>query len=350
MKRLIILFSIGLLYSCGTSKHSSNQETILPGQRPEGLVAQVVVPKEDENSETNNMLEEEVSDLKFTDTLRVKELIEFLASDELEGRDSGSEGIEAAARYIESIFKKNGVENYFNSYRDTLTNINIPSYNMVGVVEGNDPDLAKQYIVIGAHYDHVGKIGSASLDSIANGANDNASGTATVLEMARYFGQKRTNKRSLLFVLFSAEERGLLGSSHLAQRLNADGFNLYAMLNFEMTGVPMNSDYLLFLTGYERSNLADVCNTYAGENLVGFLPQAKQYQLFQRSDNYPFHQVFNVPAQTLCTFDFTNYAFYHKVGDEASQLDFVHMARVVNKMIPVIEGIANSVENEVKYY
>ncbi len=350
MKQLITLFSIVLLYSCGTSKSSVDQETKLPGQRPEGLVAEVVIPPEDQISKTSKLPEEEVRDAKFTDTLQVKELIEFLASDELEGRDSGSEGIEAAARYIESIFNNNGVENYFDSYRDTLTNINIPAYNMVGVVKGNDPDLAKQYIVIGAHYDHVGIIGSASLDSIANGANDNASGTATVLEMARYFGQKRTNKRSLLFVLFSAEERGLLGSSHLAQRLNTDGFNLYAMLNFEMTGVPMNTDYLLFLTGYERSNLAEICNTYAGENLVGFLPQAKQYQLFQRSDNYPFHQVFNVPSQTYCTFDFTNYDYYHKVGDEASQLDFLHMARVVNRMIPVIEGIANSEVNEVKYY
>ena len=123
------------------------------------------------------------------------------------------------------------------------------------------------------------------------------------------------------------------------------------MLNFEMTGVPMvQKDYLMYLTGFERSNLAELCNKYAGENLVGFLQQAKEYQLFQRSDNYPFHRTFNVPSQTYCTFDFTNYDYYHKVGDESFRLDYAHMSKLVNKMIPVIEGLANSDENEIKYY
>ena len=350
MKNLFLLVGIVLLASCGTAKRSSITDSTLPGQSPEGLKAEVVMPQEDPKTATNETSGKGFKSLEFTDSVRVKELVEFLASDQLEGRESGSKGIEAAANFIDSIFVNNGVEKYFNSYRDTLTTTVAPSYNMVGVVRGQDPELSKEFIIIGAHYDHIGKISSGTLDSIANGANDNASGTATVLELARFFGQKRSNKRSLLFVLFSAEEKGLLGSSHLAQRLNEEGFNLYTMLNFEMTGVPMEADFLLYLSGYELSNLADVCNTYAGENLVGFLPQAKQYQLFQRSDNYPFHKLFNVPSQTYCTFDFTNYAYYHKVGDEASELDYMHMARVVNKMIPVIEGIANAQEKEIKYH
>ena len=123
------------------------------------------------------------------------------------------------------------------------------------------------------------------------------------------------------------------------------------MLNFEMTGVPMNhSDYLLFLSGYELSNMAEIGNKYANENLIGFLPTAAQFQLFMRSDNYPFHQAFNVPSQTFCTFDFTNYDYYHKVGDETFRMNFAHMARVINKLIPVIEGIANADEQEIKYY
>ena len=95
--------------------------------------------------------------------------------------------------------------------------------------------------------------------------------------------------------------------------------------------------------------MAEISNEYAGENLIGFLPQAKQFQLFQRSDNYPFHQEFNVPSQTFCTFDFTNYDYYHKVEDEAFRMDFSHMANVINKLIPVIEGIANSEEQQIKY-
>jgi hypothetical protein len=94
--------------------------------------------------------------------------------------------------------------------------------------------------------------------------------------------------------------------------------------------------------------LAEVSNGYAKENLVGFLPTAKEYNLFQRSDNYAFHLEFGVPAHTFCTFDFTNFDHYHKVGDEADVMDFEHMATLVNKTIPVLKGIANAPTQEIK--
>ena len=217
------------------------------------------------------------------------------------------------------------------------------------MIEGNDPELKDEFILIGAHYDHIGVVNPENGDAIANGANDNASGTISVLELARYFGTQKTNKRSIIFALFSAEEKGLLGSKHLAKKLKEEGLNLYTMLNFEMTGVPMqDKDYLMYITGYEMSNLAEVSNTYAGENLVGFLPTAKEFNLYQRSDNFPFHQEFGVPSHTFCTFDFTNFAYYHKPGDEAGLMDFEHMSTVVNKTIPVIEKIANAANQEIK--
>jgi hypothetical protein len=289
------------------------------------------------------------ADDSFTTSGRIGEIMNYLASDDLKGRDSGSDGIEMAATYIENYFKSYGVKPYFESYRDTLTNFKDPSYNIVGIVEGNDPVLKNEYIVIGAHYDHIGTIAPENGDYIANGANDNASGTTSVMEMARYFGTQKTNKRSLIFALFSAEEKGLLGSEHLAKKLKAQDLNLYTMLNFEMTGVPLQGkDYFVYITGYERSNLAEVSNTYAKEELVGFLPTAKEYNLYQRSDNYPFHKEFGVPSHTFCTFDFTNFGHYHKVGDEVDLMDFGHMATLVNKVLPVIEGIANSPEQEIK--
>lgn len=289
------------------------------------------------------------ADDSFTNSGRIGEIMNYLASDDLKGRDSGSDGIEMAATYIENYFKSYGVKPYFESYRDTLTNFKDPSYNIVGIVEGNDPVLKNEYIVIGAHYDHIGTIAPENGDYIANGANDNASGTTSVMEMARYFGTQKTNKRSLIFALFSAEEKGLLGSEHLAKKLKAQDLNLYTMLNFEMTGVPLQGkDYFVYITGYERSNLAEVSNTYAKEELVGFLPTAKEYNLYQRSDNYPFHKEFGVPSHTFCTFDFTNFGHYHKVGDEVDLMDFGHMATLVNKVLPVIEGIANSPEQEIK--
>jgi len=285
----------------------------------------------------------------FTNSERIGEMMNYLASNDMKGRDSGSEGIEMAAMYIENYFKSYRLQPYFETYRDTLSNFKKPAYNIVGMIDGNDPNLKDEYILIGAHYDHIGTIKPENGDYIANGANDNASGTTSVLEMARYFGTQKTNKRSLIFALFSAEEKGLLGSKHLAKKLKEEDLNLYTMLNFEMTGVPLKGkDYFVYITGYEMSNLAEVSNTYAGENLVGFLPTAKEFNLYQRSDNYPFHEEFGVPSHTFCTFDFTNFNYYHKVGDEPDLMDFGHMSTLVNKTIPVIESIANAPNQEIK--
>lgn len=283
----------------------------------------------------------------------VKKIVGFLASDDLQGRMSGSEGIAEAATFIENNFKTNGVKPYFKTYRDTLVNFDSSkgvAYNVVGFVEGNDPKLKKEFVIIGAHYDHIGTAKADGEDVIANGANDNASGTAAVMEFARYFGKTKTNKRSIIFALFSAEEMGLLGSKHLAKKLKQKNLNLYTMLNFEMIGIPMqNKDYLTYLTGFNKSNLAKISNDYAGENIAGFLPKAGDFRLFMRSDNYPFHQEFNVPSQTFCTFDFTNFEHYHKVGDETDVMDFNHMASLINKFTPVLKSIANTETKEIKY-
>lgn len=281
---------------------------------------------------------------------RVGQIMDFMASDALKGREAGSEGIASAANYVESVFVEKKILPYFSSYRDTLSNFDGVAYNMVGFIEGKDKNLKKEFIIIGAHYDHLGITKSTSTDSIANGANDNASGTTMVLELARYFGKAKTNKRSIIFALFSAEEKGLLGSRHLAKKLKSQNLDLYAMFNFEMVGVPLSGkDYLMYVTGYEKSNLAEVSNKYANEKLIGFLPTAKEMNLFKRSDNYPFHEEFKVPSQTYCTFDFTNFNHYHKVGDENKLMDFGHMATLVNKIIPVLEGVVNSPVKEIKY-
>ncbi len=331
MRNIANLLIALLLINCGSAKLTQTQSIPAPGG-PEGLKAEV-----------------KTDTPQFTDGKKVEDIMNFLASDDLKGRDSGSEGIEMAAKYIENHFQTYGITPYYDSYRDTISNYKKTSYNIVGVVEGSDPELKKEYILIGAHYDHIGIIQIENGDAIANGANDNASGTTTVLEMARYFGTEKTNKRSLIFALFTAEEKGLLGSKHMAKNMKEEGLNLYTVLNFEMTGVPLiGKDYTVYITGYKKSNLAEVSNAYANENLVGFLPTAREYNLFQRSDNYPFHQEFGVPSHTFCTFDFTNFMFYHRVGDENELMNFNHMASLVNKLIPVVEGVSNAPTQEVK--
>lgn len=336
MKHILYVIFLSLVLSCGGTKI---EQTVTLGQdarsgAPKPLDKKDVPPS-----------------LSFSDSARVGEIIGYLASDELKGREAGTEGINKAAVFAENIFKKSKVAPFFETYRDTLANFDRPTYNIVGYLEGTDKDLKNEFVIIGAHYDHIGIVAPVAGDSIANGANDNASGTTAVLEFARYFGKKGKNKRSIIFALFSAEEKGLLGAQHLAKRLKAQNLDLYAMLNFEMIGVPLvDKDYLMYVTGYENSNLAEIMNGYAGEKMVGFLPTAKEFNLFQRSDNYPFHTEFGLPSQTFCTFDFTNFDHYHKVGDEMSIMDLNHMAFFINKTIPVLERVINAPSREIKYH
>ncbi|MEL1247831.1 M20/M25/M40 family metallo-hydrolase [Flavobacterium helocola] len=276
--------------------------------------------------------------------------LSYLTSDELEGRDSGSEGIEKAAVYLENLLKENGVKPYFKTYRDTLSNFDKPAFNIVGYIEGTDKKLKNEFVVIGAHYDHIGMLqNGVNGDVIVNGANDNATGTTAVTEVAKYFAKFKNNKRSILFVFFSAEEKGLLGSKHLAAKLKEQKMDLYFMFNFEMIGVPMKDKGMdFYLTGFGKSNMATTMNDYAGEKLVGYLPIETKYMLFRASDNYPFFTEFNVPAQTVSTFDFENFQFYHQPDDEFELMDTKHMTNVISKTIPVLEQMINAPKKEIK--
>ena len=284
-------------------------------------------------------------------TDEMNSIVSFLASDELQGRDTGSQGIETAAKYIEDYFVNIGVKPYYETYRDTYKIKEIDAFNVIGVLEGKDPVLKNEVVILGAHYDHVGyRVKPFEGDSIGNGANDDASGTATVMALAKRLAKLNNNKRTIIFALYSGEEMGLLGSKHLAERLKSENCNLYTMLNFEMLGVPFtdNRGYDIFLTGYELSNMADKINDYVGFSFVGKSDVAVKYQLFKRSDNYAFYNAFKLPCQSISSCDLTNYDFYHHVDDEADKLDYEHMANVVNTLIPAIEIMANSEIKEIQ--
>lgn len=273
----------------------------------------------------------------------------YLASDQLEGREAGTLGNEKAATYLEDFFKLNQVDPYFSSYRDTLSNFEGTTSNIVGWIPGNDAKLKKEYFIIGAHYDHIGIVKDiAQSDTIANGANDNASGTAVVTELIRYFAKAKSNKRTLVFVFFTAEEKGLLGAYHLAEKLKTAEVPVVAMLNFEMLGVPMKSEFIAYLTGAKLSNMQDKMNQFANTELIGSSKPAFLENLFMQSDNYPFYQKFQIPAHTLSSFDFENYKYYHHVKDEVDQLDLNHLSGFINKIIPVVEQLVNSDSQEIK--
>ncbi|WP_109097986.1 M20/M25/M40 family metallo-hydrolase [Aquimarina sp. AU58] len=291
----------------------------------------------------------ENASIEKTKVSDVAAIMNFLASDELKGRDTGSEGLEKAAKFIEEEFKKNKIAPYFETYRDAFDAKGTATYNVVGFLKGTDDELSKEFIILGAHFDHIGTGKEVNGDVIANGANDNAAGSSAVISLAKQFAQLKNNKRSILFVLFGAEERGLLGSAHLAEVLKEKNINVYAMVNFEMIGVPLNDKpYKAYITGYEMSNMAQKMNEYAGSELIGYLPKAKEFQLFRRSDNYPFYEQFKVPCQTISTFDFTNYDYYHHVDDEISEMNFEFMAELINSCFPVLTKMANTSDKEIK--
>ncbi|SHH25181.1 M28 family metallopeptidase [Winogradskyella jejuensis] len=295
---------------------------------------------------------EEKQGLTIT-TEEVKTIVSYLASDELKGRNTGTYGIDAAADYIQKELKSYGVRPYFENFKDEFkfksrAEDSITGYNVVGYLEGNDDKLKNEFVVIGAHYDHIGFGRKVENDSIANGANDNATGTATVMSIAKYLADKKNNKRSVIFALFSAEEMDLRGSADLAKKLKAKNIDLYTMLNFEMLGVPFKGrDYDVFLTGFDRSNFASKFNEYQGSNVIGFSDVSKKYSLFMRSDNYAFFQEFNVPSHTISSCDLTNFDHYHKVGDEADKMNYEFMSSFINKAMSGIEILINTPTKEI---
>jgi len=281
------------------------------------------------------------------DHTEVSDFLKYLSSDELEGRETGTKGIEKAAVFLEDFLKKNNIKPYFKTYRDTLTNFKSHAFNIIGIIEGTDPELKKEFLVLSAHYDHIGLEKKKQEDVINNGANDDASGVTAVAQMAKYFTETKSNKRSILIVFFTGEEKGLLGSKSLVKKLKEQNFNLYAQLNIEMIGVPMKRDYLAYITGFDKSNMAEKINEYTGKKTIGFLPNEAEYKLFYRSDNYSFYEAFKKPCQSISTFDFENFEFYHHVSDEFEVMDIPHVTAFVHEFLPAVTKMANTPTEEI---
>ena len=127
------------------------------------------------------------------------------------------------------------------SAKTELVYISKKARNVVGMLKGSDSELSDEYIIVGAHYDHLGTGKHGSRDPQPNvihyGADDNASGTAALIETAEYFGTRKSrSKRSMIFIAFDAEEMGLLGSAYYADNAKTDISKTYAMINFDMVG------------------------------------------------------------------------------------------------------------------
>ncbi|MGI8668541.1 MAG: M20/M25/M40 family metallo-hydrolase [Aridibacter sp.] len=213
------------------------------------------------------------------------------------------------------------------------------TWNAVGKIEGSDPKLASEVILLSAHLDHLGvRENAPSDDKIFNGADDDASGCVAVLELARVISQGKRPKRSVYFVVFGSEEAGGFGANYFVNNLPFPKENLVANLEFEMIGRPdvkVAADEL-WLTGYDRSNLgAELAKR--GAKLVNN-PHPEQ-NFFQRSDNYTLARQ-GIIAHTVSSFGL--HTDYHHAGDELKTIDFEHMTRAINSMIKPIEWLINS--------
>ncbi|HEX8853116.1 MAG TPA: M28 family peptidase, partial [Pyrinomonadaceae bacterium] len=153
--------------------------------------------------------------------------VSFLASDALEGRRAGARGADLAAEYIAAQFRRAGLEpagadgSYFQTATFTSRGApatEITSRNVAAILRGSDPKLRDTYVILSAHYDHLGIRENVEGDKLFNGANDNASGTAGLVEVASALSTlKRRPRRSILFVAFTGEEFGLRGSRFYAE-------------------------------------------------------------------------------------------------------------------------------------
>ena len=254
-----------------------------------------------------------------------KEILFSLASDEMKGRDTKSGGYYKAADYVSNYFERNNIQPFYPAYRDSLVIDSLVSYNIVGHIGKYIP--GRKTILIGAHLDHIGIRGTEG-DTLYNGANDNATGSTAVLQIATFLAQYQW-KQNIIVALFAEEEKGLKGAYHLADRLKEEKVNLAYMVNFEMLGITLTTGAnQVYMTGFKLSNMEKEMNQIS-EDFVCFLPQAKELNLFKRSDNYAFYKAFDVPAQTLSTFDFKNYGFYHKAEDEAEKMEVDNMNQII---------------------
>jgi hypothetical protein len=306
----------------------------------------------------------------------VRRILSALADDSMEGRASGTPGAQRAARYIGGEMKKIGLEplgdsGYFQRVplaidsvkptrvmrdpKDSTHRIRVPidgplrgalvvhasfaeldslpasrrppTVNVIGVIRGSDPALRSEYVLVDAHYDHLGIGRPVKGDSIYNGADDDASGVTAVLEIARQMMNGPKPKRTVVFAAMMGEEVGLLGTNWYIAHPAIPLDKMAANLEIEMIGRP---DSLAggvgraWLTGYERSNMGEQLAA-AG---IPIVPDKRpEQQFFQRSDNIAFARR-GIPAHTLSSFNL--HGDYHQPSDDISRVDFVHMAGVVN--------------------
>ena len=275
----------------------------------------------------------------------VKKHLYTLANDSMQGRKAGSPGIEKAAKYIEQQFSEIGLKPFNSSnFRQSFKHINSRSeskeeldlFNIIGLLEGTS--LKEEFVVISAHYDHLGQKKDSPGDDTYNGANDNATGVSAMIMLAEYFKKNKTNKRSILFVAFTAEEMGLVGSNYFGNTISAE--SIIAGVNIEMIGKESPfGPKTAWLTGFERSSFGRIIQKNLSNSEYKLYPDPyKNFRLFFRSDNASLARL-GVPAHTFSTSPMDKDLDYHQLSDEVETLE----VKTITETIRAISKGINSV-------
>ena len=224
------------------------------------------------------------------------------------------------------------------SFAAPSTSEKIYTWNAVGILRGSDPTLQHAAVLLSAHLDHLGIGPTVNGDEIYNGADDDASGTVAVLELARVLGAGPKPRRTVVFALFGGEETGGLGSSYFRDHPPVPLKEIAVNLEFEMLGradPAVNSD-TVWLTGWERSNLGPMLAA-RGAKLVRD-PHPDQ-NFFARSDNYVLAKK-GVVAQTVSSYGL--HRDYHQPSDDLAHIDFKHMDAAIGSLLRPVRWLVNS--------
>ena len=212
--------------------------------------------------------------------------------------------------------------------------------NIVAVLPGTDKDIktANEIVLYSSHYDHLGVTPDGK--EVFNGADDDASGTSAVINLAQHFASKGGNKRTLMFSAFTAEEIGGFGSKYFSQQLNPD--DVVAMINIEMIGKPSKFGAgTVWMTGMERSNLGELLNeSLKAKNTEVYKDPYPKEGLFYRSDNATLARL-GVPAHSFSSTQLDKDQHYHQTSDDIKSLDLDSMYKVIESLSVATQGLVD---------
>ncbi len=277
----------------------------------------------------------------------LKNYVSFITNDSVAGRAAGSKGEKIVAAYIYDVLKNNGLTMLSPREGDdfkALLKDTIVSQNIIGIVEGYDPKLKNEYIVIGAHYDHLGfnkiSINGKVVVQIYSGADDNASGVAGILELANFIEvNKYMFKRSVIFAFFGAEELGMLGSWYFVNRSFKEIDNVALMVNLDMVGRSGGDNYMRVFTVGQNLELNSIIESLSSRS-------ASLNPVIANTDYFPSDHInFYEKGIPVALFTSGLHREYHTHKDIADRLDYGQMAQLLEYVYALAQRVANLDKN-----